>query len=111
MCATCWWRSLPLSTISAISAGAPYTQQMHGEPVRFAEKRSVELGEERVRAVAGGIDGQTRVFIYADDEPDRRVTLQSSWWFGMPRVRGDDRRQAHRRAGPPKLRERLSPHL
>ena len=34
------------------------TQQMHGEPVRFAEKRIVELGEERVRVtVAGGIDG------------------------------------------------------
>ena len=65
------------------------TQQMHGEPVRFAEKRSVELGEERVRVtVAGGIDGQTRVFIYADDEPDRRVTLQSSWWFGMPVFEG-----------------------
>ncbi|MFZ2018027.1 MAG: acetyl/propionyl/methylcrotonyl-CoA carboxylase subunit alpha [Methyloceanibacter sp.] len=65
------------------------TQQMHGEPVRFAEKRSVELGEERVRVtVAGGIDGQTRVFIYGDDQPDRRVTLQSSWWFGMPVFEG-----------------------
>ena len=31
------------------------TQQMHGEPVHFAEKRIVELGEERVRVtVAGG---------------------------------------------------------
>ena len=34
------------------------TQQMHGEPVHFAEKRIVELGEEKVRAtVAGGLDG------------------------------------------------------
>ena len=31
------------------------TQQMHGEPVRFAETRVVELGEERVKvSVAGG---------------------------------------------------------
>jgi propionyl-CoA carboxylase alpha chain len=65
------------------------TQQMHGEPVRFAETRIVELGEERVRVtVAGGLDGPMRVFIYGDDAPDRRVTLQSSWWFGIPVYEG-----------------------
>jgi propionyl-CoA carboxylase alpha chain len=65
------------------------TQQMQGEPVRFAEKRIVELGEEQVRVtVAGGLDGPMRVFIYGDEAPDRRVTLQSPWWFGMPVYEG-----------------------
>ena len=65
------------------------TQQMHGEPVRFAEKRIVELGEERVRVtVAGALDGKARVFIYGSDHADRRVTLESSWWFGMPVFEG-----------------------
>ncbi len=65
------------------------TQQMHGEPVRFAEKRIVELGEERARVtVAGALDGKARVFLYGDDEPDRRITLESSWWFGMPVLEG-----------------------
>jgi propionyl-CoA carboxylase alpha subunit len=65
------------------------TQQMQGEPVRFAEKRIVELGEDRVRVtVAGGLDGGARVFIYGDDQPDRRVTLSHSWWFGMPVLEG-----------------------
>ncbi|MGE5261453.1 MAG: acetyl-CoA carboxylase biotin carboxylase subunit, partial [Actinomycetota bacterium] len=46
------------------------TQQMQGEPVRFAEKRIVELGEEQVRVtVAGGLDGPMRVFIYGDNAP------------------------------------------
>ena len=66
------------------------TQQMHGEPVHFAEKRIVELGEEKVRAtVAGGLDGPTIVFIYGGEgEPDRRVTIESRWWFGMPVFEG-----------------------
>jgi propionyl-CoA carboxylase alpha chain len=65
------------------------TQQMHGEPVRFAEKRIVELGEQRVRVtVAGALDGKARVFIYGADHADRRVTLESSWWFGMPVFEG-----------------------
>ncbi len=65
------------------------TQQMQGEPVRFAEKRIVELGEDHVRVtVAGQLDGKAKVFIYGDEEPDRRVTLSHSWWFGMPVFEG-----------------------
>ena len=65
------------------------TQQMQGEPVRFAEKRIVELGEDRVRVtVAGELDGNAKVFVYGDEEPDRRITLSHSWWFGMPVFEG-----------------------
>src|SRR6185295_12639656 len=43
------------------------TQQMHGEPVRFAETRVVELGQERVKvSVAGGLDEPITVTLGAD---------------------------------------------
>jgi propionyl-CoA carboxylase alpha chain len=38
--------------------------------------------------VAGALDGKARVFIYGADHADRRVTLESSWWFGMPVFEG-----------------------
>ena len=63
------------------------TQQMHGEPVRFAETRIVELGEERVRVtVDGGVDGPMTVTIGGEgtSEAKRRINLASSWWFGSP---------------------------
>ena len=63
------------------------TQQMHGEPVRFAETRIVELGEERVKVtVAGGLDGpMTRdARRQGNGEKERRIKLGSSWWFGDP---------------------------
>jgi propionyl-CoA carboxylase alpha chain len=63
------------------------TQQMHGEPVRFAETRIVELGEERVRVtVAGGLDGPTVATLGGEGtgEAERKITLSSSWWFGNP---------------------------
>jgi propionyl-CoA carboxylase alpha chain len=63
------------------------TQQMHGEPVCFAETRIVELGEERVRVrVAGGLDGPMTVALGGEGtgEAARQITLASSWWFGAP---------------------------
>jgi propionyl-CoA carboxylase alpha chain len=63
------------------------TQQMHGEPVRFAETRIVELGAERVRvSVDGTLDGPITVTIggKGTGEKERRIALASSWWFGAP---------------------------
>jgi len=67
------------------------TQQMHGEPVRFAETRIVELGEERVRVtVAGGFDTPMTVTFggKGTGEKERRIELVSSWWFGAPVFEG-----------------------
>jgi propionyl-CoA carboxylase alpha chain len=61
------------------------SQQMHGEPVCFAETRIVELGEERVRvSVAGGVDGPMTVTLGGEGtgEKKRWIELASSWWFG-----------------------------
>ncbi len=63
------------------------TQQMHGEPVRFAETRIVELGAERVGVtVDGTLDGRITVTIggKGTGEKERRIALASSWWFGAP---------------------------
>jgi propionyl-CoA carboxylase alpha chain len=63
------------------------TQQMHGEPVRFAETRIVELGGERVRVtVEGGLDGPMTVTLGGEGtgEPKRQLGVASSWWFGAP---------------------------
>jgi propionyl-CoA carboxylase alpha chain len=63
------------------------TQQMHGEKVRFAETRIVELGEERVKVtVAGGFDGPMTVTFGGKrtGEKERRIELNSPWWFGDP---------------------------
>ncbi len=53
------------------------TQQMHGEAVRFAETRIVELGEERVKvSVAGGLDGPVTVTLGADGKAKpKAITL------------------------------------
>jgi propionyl-CoA carboxylase alpha chain len=63
------------------------TQQMHGELVRFAETRIVELGAERVRiAVAGTLDGPITVTLGGEGtgEKERQIEVASSWWFGEP---------------------------
>jgi propionyl-CoA carboxylase alpha chain len=64
------------------------TQQMHGEKVRFAERRIVELGDERVKVtvVAGGLDGLITVTLGGKGrgEKARKIALNSSWWFGAP---------------------------
>jgi len=63
------------------------TQQMHGEPVRFAETRIVELGGERVRVtVEGGLDGPMTVTLGGEGTGarKRRLGVASSWWFGAP---------------------------
>jgi propionyl-CoA carboxylase alpha chain len=60
------------------------TQQMYGEPVRFAEIRIVELGGARERVtVADGAKGETVVTIGEGKKP-RQIRLASSWWFGSP---------------------------
>ncbi|MGH6792148.1 MAG: acetyl-CoA carboxylase biotin carboxylase subunit [Methyloceanibacter sp.] len=63
------------------------TQQMQGEPVRFAVTRIVELGEELNRVtVEGGPDGPMIVTMggKGTGETKRRITLESPWWFGDP---------------------------
>jgi propionyl-CoA carboxylase alpha subunit len=63
------------------------TQQMHGEAVRFAETRIVELGAERVRAtVDGSLEGPITVTLggKGTGEKQRKIELASSWWFGEP---------------------------
>jgi propionyl-CoA carboxylase alpha chain len=63
------------------------TQQMHGEAVRFAETRIVELGDEKIRAVVSGkIDKPLTVTLggKGTGEKQRRIELVSSWWFGEP---------------------------
>ena len=58
------------------------TQQMHGEPVRFAEIRIVELaGAAEKVTVEGDIEGPFAVTFGGDG---RKVNLESSWWFGQP---------------------------
>ena len=63
------------------------TQQMHGEPVRFAETRIVELGAERVRVtVDGTFNGPMTVTFggKGTGKKERKIELASSWWFGAP---------------------------
>ena len=67
------------------------TQQMHGEPVRFAETRIVELGEERVRiTMEGGLDGPLTVTLggAGTGEKKRKINLATDWWFGTPVFEG-----------------------
>ncbi len=62
------------------------TQQMHGEAVRFADIRIVELvgACERV-SVEGGPEGPFTVsFDTGGEGSPRQVVLQSPWWFGSP---------------------------
>ena len=62
------------------------TLQMHGEPVRFADIRVVELSGSCDRVtVEGGVDEPFTVsFGSGRDGNQRKVSLASSWWFGDP---------------------------
>lgn len=58
------------------------TLQMHGEPVRFADVRVVELaGAAEKVTVEGCMEGPFTVAFGGDG---RKVNLQSAWWFGQP---------------------------
>jgi len=60
------------------------TQQMHGEPVRFAETRVVELGESREHVtVENDAEGFVAVAL-GEGKTKRVVKLASAWWFGNP---------------------------
>jgi len=62
------------------------TQQMHGEPVQFADVRIVEIpgASERV-TVAGKVKGPFTVIF---EGGEKTISLASSWWFGDPVWRG-----------------------
>jgi propionyl-CoA carboxylase alpha chain len=60
------------------------TQQMHGEAVRFAETRIVELGKSR-EAVTVENDPEGFVAVALGEGKKRRIVeLASAWWFGDP---------------------------
>ena len=60
------------------------TQQMHGEPVRFAEKRVVELGGSLEHVtVTNDPEGRIAVVI-GEGKKARTIQLASAWWFGDP---------------------------
>ena len=65
------------------------TQQMHGEPVQFAEMRIVEIAEAAGRGDALRAASRGR---YGDVRPRARrakaINLASSWWFGDPVWKG-----------------------
>ncbi len=60
------------------------TQQMHGEPVRFSAVRMVALGDDLVRVSVEGRDYPMTVTFGGEGtgEPERKIELTSSWWFG-----------------------------
>jgi propionyl-CoA carboxylase alpha chain len=62
------------------------TLQMHGEPVRFADIRVVELaGAAEKVTVAGDIGGPFTVIFQGAQQT---ISLASNWWFGEPVWRG-----------------------
>jgi propionyl-CoA carboxylase alpha chain len=60
------------------------TQQIHGEPVRFAEIRIVELEGQRERVTVAADGEETVVSFGEKGKKPREVRLASSWWFGAP---------------------------
>jgi propionyl-CoA carboxylase alpha chain len=62
------------------------TQQMHGEPVQFAEVRIIEIAgaAERV-TVAGDVEGPFTVIF---EGGGKTINLASNWWFGDPVWKG-----------------------
>ena len=75
------------------------TQQMHGEPVQFAEVRIIEIADAAERVtVAGEVEGPFTVIFEGggeDDQPRLVLVVRRSG------VEGDDRRQARLCADPP----------
>jgi propionyl-CoA carboxylase alpha chain len=65
------------------------TLQMHGEPVRFADVRVVELAGvcERV-TVEGSQQGTFTVSFGSAGDGGRQMHLASDWWFGEPVWKG-----------------------
>jgi propionyl-CoA carboxylase alpha chain len=63
------------------------TLQMHGEPVKFAEVRIVEIAgaSERV-TVEGDVEGPFAVTFEGGGQ--KKISLASSWWFGEPVWKG-----------------------
>jgi propionyl-CoA carboxylase alpha chain len=62
------------------------TDQMGGPSVRFARRRIVKIGAERVAAeVEGGLAGPTKVtLLAAGDGASKALELASDWWPGEP---------------------------
>jgi len=62
------------------------TDQMGGPSVRFARRRIVRIGSERVAAeVEVGLAGMTRVsLLEANGAARKTLELQSEWWPGEP---------------------------
>ena len=62
------------------------TQQMHGEPVQFAEVRIIEIAAAAERVtVAGKVEGPFTVIF---EGGGKTISLASSWWFGDPVWKG-----------------------
>jgi propionyl-CoA carboxylase alpha chain len=62
------------------------TQQMHGEPVQFAEMRIVEIAGASERVIVGGeVRGP---FTVTFEGGQQTISLASSWWFGDPVWKG-----------------------
>jgi propionyl-CoA carboxylase alpha chain len=61
------------------------TDQMGGPSVRFARRRMVKIGGERVAAeVEGGLAGPTKVSLVAAAGASKSLELVSDWWPGEP---------------------------
>ncbi len=60
------------------------TQQMHGEPVRFAEMRVVELGKSREHVTVENDEEGFVAVALGEGKTKRVVKLASAWWFGNP---------------------------
>jgi propionyl-CoA carboxylase alpha chain len=61
------------------------TDQMGGPSVRFARRRMVKIGGERVAAeVEGGLAGPTKVSLVAAAGARKSLELVSDWWPGEP---------------------------
>ena len=62
------------------------TLQMHGEPVKFAEVRIVEIADASERVtVVGDVGGP---FTVVFEGGGKTINLASSWWFGEPVWKG-----------------------
>ena len=62
------------------------TLQMHGEPVKFAEVRIVEIADAAERVtVVGDVGGP---FTVVFEGGGKTINLASSWWFGEPVWKG-----------------------
>ena len=63
------------------------TQQMHGEPVQFAEVRIVEIADAAERVTVAG-ERRGAVHGHLRGRRAKTISLASSWWFGDPVWKG-----------------------